>query len=342
MAEIPVHTMNDNAYQTFEAGDVLFESGETLSDAQLAYCTLGSLNADKNNAIIMPTYYGGTHEHSLYLTGDGRALDPDKYFIVIVNLIGNGVSSSPSHGLGADFPNVTIADNVRLQYRLLTEVYGVTKLALAVGHSMGAVQAYHWATLFPDFVERAAPFCGSAKISRHNFVFLEGMRGILIADPAWKGGRYEKQPLVGKRAMARAWAAWPPSAHFYRHALYETLGYASVNDFLERYWEATFCSIDANDLLAQIATWQSADISNNELHHGDFEKALASIKAKTFVMPCVSDAYFPPEDSEIEVSHMTNAEYRPIRSQWGHWAGSGRNPEDTAFIDAQLKELLAS
>ena len=207
---------------------------------------------------------------------------------------------------------------------------------------MGAVQAYHWATLFPDFVERAAPFCGSAKISRHNFVFLEGMRGILTADPAWQEGRYEKQPLAGVRAMARAWAAWPPSAHFYRHALYETLGYATLDDFLERYWEATFCSIDANNLLAQISTWQSADISNNELHNGDFEKALASIKAKTFVMPCVSDAYFPPEDSEIEVSHMTNAEYRPIHSQWGHWAGSGRNPEDTEFIDAQLKELLAS
>lgn len=333
--------MNDDAYQTFQAGDVMFESGETLSDARLVYCTFGELNADKNNAIIMPTHYGGTHEHSQYLTGEGRALDPEKFFIVIVNLIGNGVSSSPSHGLGADFPRVTIADNVRLQHRLLTEVHGVNKLALAVGHSMGAVQAYHWATLFPDFVERAAPFCGSAKISRHNFVFLEGMRGILTADPEWKNGRYDKQPLNGVRAMARAWAAWPPSAHFYRHAFYETLGYASVNDFLERYWEATFCSIDANDLLVQISTWQSADISNNTLHNGDFKKALASIKARTFVMPCISDAYFPPEDSEIEVSHMTNAECRPIRSLWGHWAGSGRNPEDTAFIDAQLKELLA-
>ncbi|MCZ6664671.1 MAG: hypothetical protein O7B81_05150, partial [Gammaproteobacteria bacterium] len=114
-----------------------------------------------------------------------------------------------------------------------------------------------------------------------------------------------------------------------------------LDDFLDRYWEATFCSIDANNLLAQIATWQSADISNNEIHQGDFERALASIKAKIFVIPCVNDAYFPPEDSEIEVSHMTNAEYRPIRSQWGHWAGSGRNPEDTAFIDEQITELLA-
>ncbi len=334
--------MNESAYQTFRAGDVILESDEVLPDARIAYCTFGSLNADKDNAIIVPTHYGGTHEHSQYLIGEGRALDPNEYFIVIANLIGNGVSTSPSHGLGADFPLVTIADNVRLQHRLLTEAFGVTKLALVTGHSMGAVQTYHWATLFPDFVERAAPFCGCAKISRHNFVFLEGMRGILTADPTWNNGRYETQPLVGIRAMARAWAAWPPSAHFYRHALYETLGYGSVNDFLERYWEATFCSIDANNLLAQISTWQSADISNNAIHNGDFEKALASIKARTFVMPCLTDAYFPPEDSEFEVSHLTNAEYRPIDSKWGHWAGSGRNPDDTDFLDRQIKELLAS
>jgi homoserine O-acetyltransferase len=257
-------------------------------------------------------------------------------------LIGNGVSTSPSHDLGADFPLVTISDNVRLQYRLLTEVFGITRLALAVGHSMGAVQTYHWAAQYPDFVQRAAPFCGSARISRHNFVFLEGMRGILTIDPEWNGGNYGEQPMVGKRAMARAWAAWPPSAHFYRHALYETLGYSSAEDFLERYWEATFCSIDANDLLAQISTWQSADISRNEQHKGNFEKALQSIKARTYVMPCLTDAYFPPEDSELEVSYMTNAEYRPIQSRWGHWAGSGRNPDDLAFIDAQLQELLSS
>ena len=333
--------MNNASFQTFHAGDVTLRSGAVLNDTRIAYQTFGSLNAAKDNAIIMPTHYGGTHEHSLYLTGEGRALDPGKYFIVIVNLMGNGVSSSPSHGLGADFPLVTIADNVRVQHRLLVEAYGVTSLALAVGHSMGAVQAYHWAAMFPDFVKRAAPFCGCAKISRHNFVFLEGMRGILTADPAWNEGRYETPPLVGIRAMARAWAAWPPSAYFYRHARYEALGFTSVEDFLEGYWVTTFCGIDANDLLAQIDTWQSADISNNDVHNGNFEAALASIKARTFVMPCVSDAYFPPEDSENEVSHMTNAEYRPIRSQWGHWAGSGRNPEDTAFIDAQLKALLA-
>jgi homoserine O-acetyltransferase/O-succinyltransferase len=334
--------MSEESYQTFQAGDVVLESGATLADARLAYQSFGALNANRDNAIIMPTHFGGTHANSRYLTGAGRALDPDRYFVVIANLFGNGMSSSPSHGLGPDFPRVTIADNVRLQHRLLVEQYNVKSLSLAVGFSMGAVTAYHWAAMFPDFVERAAPICGSAKISRHNFVFLEGMRGILTSDPAWQGGRYREQPRTGLRAMARAWAAWPPSSHFYRHAYYERLGYTSLDDFLDRYWEATYCGMDANNLLAQISTWESADISNDAPYGGDFSRALGAIKARTFVMPSLTDAYFPPQDSEIEMRGLPNAEYRPIDSEWGHWAGSGRNPEDTAFLDRQVKELLAS
>ncbi len=333
--------MTESSVETFSAGDVVLESGEILTDAKLVYCTSGELNAAKDNAIIMPTHFGGTHEHSQYLTGNGRALDPAKYFIVIVNLIGNGVSSSPSNSSGADFPVVTIADNVRLQHRLLVESYGVQKLVLAVGHSMGAVQAFHWGALFPDFVERVGAICGAAKISRHNDVFLQGMRGILTADPAWANGHYDTQPTLGLATMARAWGAWPPSSHFFRHAYYERLGFSSVEDFMQRYWEATYTGMDANNVLAQIATWRSADISANEFYGGDFPRALGAIKASVCVMPCVSDAYFPPEDSEREVSHMNNAVLRPINSEWGHWAGSGRNPDDTDFIDRQLKELLS-
>ena len=334
--------MTELACESFSAADFRLESGEILNDARLAYLTFGTLNSNGDNAIVVPTHFGGTHANSQYLIGEDMALDPRRYFIVVINLTGNGMSSSPSDGAGPDFPRVTIADNVRLQHRLLTESLGVSRLALAVGHSMGAVTAFQWAALFPDYVERAAPFCGAARISAHNHVFLEGMRGILIADPAWQQGRYTEQPLTGLKTMARAWAAWPPSAHFYRHALYENLGYTSLEDYIERYWEATYAAMDANNVLAQITTWESADISANDRYAGEFTRALAGIKAKTFVMPCSSDAYFPPEDSEIETAAMPNAELRMIKSRWGHWAGSGRNPADTTFIDTQLRELLSA
>jgi homoserine O-acetyltransferase len=208
---------------------------------------------------------------------------------------------------------------------------------------MGAQQAYHWAVQFPGMVERIAPWCGSARTSRHNFVFLEGVKAALTADAAWDGGWYRQQPTKGVRAMARVYAGWGPSQAFYREEVYLDMGYESLEDYLVDAWEERFLKIDANDLLAMLGTWQDGDISDSSRFGGDFHRALGAIKARALVMPSETDQYFPPGDNEIEVSHMPNAELRAIPSIWGHLAGGpGRNPVDTGFIDIALKELLAS
>src|ERR1700693_2564665 len=126
------------------------------------------------------------------------------------------------------------------------------------------------------------------------------MAAALMADSAWNEGRYAAQTIRRLRAMALAWCAWPPSSHFYRQRLYCELGYSSLEDFLERYWVATFTAMDANNLLCQSHTWLDADISRNEQFRGDFAAALRSISARALIMPSSSDAYFPPEDSALE------------------------------------------
>ena len=121
------------------------------------------------------------------------------------------------------------------------------------------------------------------------------------------------------------------------------MGFSSLEDYLITAWEGRYLQLDANDILAMVATWQFGDISDNPIYRGDFEKALGSIEARAFVMPSHTDQYFPPEDNRIEVSLMPNAELRTISTIWGHTGGGpGRNPADTAFIDSHLKELLAS
>lgn len=333
-------------FEVFEAGDVQLQSGMTLRSAKLAYKTYGRLNSAKTNAILYATRFYGTHEDNEFLIGDSRALDPSKYFIIVPNLFGNGLSSSPSNTPPpmdrARFPNVTIHDNVIMQRRLLMERYGIDRLALVVGWSMGAQQAYHWAALFPSSVERLAPIAGSARTSPHNHVFLEGVKAALTADAEWRNGWYDKPPTVGLRAMARCWAGWALSQEFYRKATYRLLGYSSVEDFLVAFWEGLFLRRDANNMLCQIWTWQHSDPSASELYRGDFAKALGAITAKTIVMPGKTDLYFPPEDSAIEISHMSHAELRPIPSIWGHYAGGAANQDDVAFVDAALRELLAS
>ena len=334
-------------YDIFELGDLVLQSGATLRGAKLAFKTHGALNASKDNVVVFPTSYGSPHTVNHPLIGENMALDPRKYFIVLPNMFGNGLSSSPSNApppyARARFPHVTLYDNVMCQHRLVSEHLGIDKVALALGWSMGAQQAFHWGALFPNMVERILPICGSAKTSRHNFVFLEGVKAALTADDAWQDGWYQKPPLKGLRAMGRVYAGWAASQAFYREEIYLKVGYSSLEDYLIEFWEGRRLDSDANDLLAMLWSWQNADISDNPLYGGDFEKALGSIMARAIVMPGKTDLYFPPEDNEIEVGHMPNAELRPIPSIWGHLAGGpGFNPEDTRFMDDAIRELLES
>ncbi|MDF3065720.1 MAG: metX 1 [Polyangiaceae bacterium] len=316
--------------ELFAVGEVALESGGTLRSARLAYVTRGKLNAAGDNAVLFPSYYTGTHRENLAMIGPGRALDPNEYFIVIVNLLGNGQSSSPSNY--ANFPAVTLRDNVTLQWRLL-ESLGVKQLALAYGWSMGAQQAYHHAALFPERVRALLAVCGSARTSPHNWVFLEGVKAALLADAT-------EPPQRGLKAFARVYAGWAYSQAFFRERLYERLGHASPEALL-RAWEEDHLGYDPRDLLCVLESWQGADISNNPTFRADLPSALRAITACTIVMPCRTDLYFPPEDSRLEVEHLPRAELRVLESKFGHVAGGpNRIAEDTAFVEAAIRELL--
>ncbi|WP_064203166.1 alpha/beta fold hydrolase [Brevibacillus brevis] len=333
-------------YDIFHLGDVRLQSGVTLPHAFIAYKTYGTLNAAKDNVIIFPTSFGDQHYQNEWLIGEDKALNPNQYFIIIPNMLGNGLSSSPSNTASpydqSHFPHVTIYDNVALQHRLITERFGIKKIALATGWSMGAIQAFQWAALYPDMVERLAPFAGTAKTWPHNIVLIEGIRAALQADVAWNNGQYTVSPAVGLRTLGRVYASWGFSQPFYREECYKALGYETLSEFISGFWEESFVPSDANDLLAMMWTWQHADISQNDRYKGDFETALRSIQARTVVMPVRTDLYFTPEDSEYETKHIPNATFKPIESIWGHLAGFGLNPVDTAFIDNTLKELLGT
>ena len=192
-------------YEVYEAGDIELQSGARLPAAQLAYKTYGALSSAKDNVVLMPTFYTGSHESNEAFFGTGRALDPARHFIVSINLMGNGLSSSPSkmpapHD-GPRFPNVTLWDNVACQYRLLDKVFGIERVRLVTGWSMGGCQSYQWAAQYPDMVDAILPFCASAKTSAHNNVFLEGVKAALCADGDWNDGDYTAPPVRGLKAF---------------------------------------------------------------------------------------------------------------------------------------------
>lgn len=333
-------------YQTFDLGDFVLQGGATLRGAKLAYQTYGTLAADKGNAIVYPTWYSGRHWDNEWLIGEGMALDPNRYFIIVPNMLGNGLSSSPSNMPPpydkARFPNVTMYDNVRAQHQLVAGYFGIETLPLVTGWSMGAGQTYQWAVSYPDMVRRIAPFCGSSHTSEHNIVFLEGVKAALTADDAFRGGWYDQKPVKGLRAAARVYAGWGFSQAFYWDRVYQELGFSSLEDFLVGFWEGFFLDDrDANNLLTMLWTWQNADVGKTPGFDGDTIAALRSITAKAMVLPAEKDLYFPPEDEAWACRYIPDAEHRVIPGVWGHFAGGGANPVDTKFIDDALKELLA-
>ncbi len=329
-------------YEVFELGDLALQCGITLRGAKLAYKTYGQLSTARDNAILMPTFFGARHTDVEPMLAPGRALDPARYFIVVPNLLGNGLSSSPSNTPPpfdrAAFPEITVYDNVACQHRLVTERLGIERLKLVVGYSMGAQQAFQWGALYPDSVTAIAPICGSARTSPHNYLFLDGVKAALTADGAFEDGWYESPPVKGLRAVSRVYAGWYLSQDFFREQEYRKLGLASLEDVV-RFTEGYFRERDANDLLAMLWTWQHADISANDLFRGDFEAALRAIRSRAIVMPSTTDLYFRVRDNELEVAHMPHAELRPIPSIWGHLAAL--NPADNRFIDEALNELLS-
>jgi homoserine O-acetyltransferase/O-succinyltransferase len=333
-------------HKTFELGDVELLNGGVLQQAQLAFQTYGELNAKKDNVVVMPTFYTGSHLRNEGYFGPGRSLDPARHFIVSINMFGNGISTSPSNAVeacrGADFPTVTLWDNIACQHRLLTEELGVEKIALVTGWSMAGCQSYQWAAQYPDMVDAILPFCASAKTSPHNIVFLEGVKGALTADGDYMDGRYTKQPERGLRAFGRAYAGWAFSQTFYREGHYKELGYDHFSELLDDWGQEHVDDWDANNLLAKLKTWQLGDVSANPLYKGDIEKALGAIKARAILMPCTQDLYFPPEDNAIEVQFMPNAELRPYDSPWGHCVASpGKVPAFEKFLDQAISELLS-
>lgn len=321
----------------------ILQKGGFLPNVSMAYRTLGKLNAARDNAVLVPSWYSGTEADSeTYLVGRDRALDPSKYFIILTNLLANGVSSSPSNMAApfekGRFPKITLHDNVRLQHKLVSEVLRLDSLRLVTGWSMGACQAYQWAAQYPDMVRACAPIAGSAKTASFNKVFLLSLRRALELDPVFKDGFYDRPPLAGLRAFATIYAGWGLSEPFYRNSGFADFSARDHEEFVAYFWEPFFQRCDANNLLSQLWTWEKGDISDNPIYRGDYAAALGAIKARTIILPVDLDRYFPPEDAEFEAKLIPNAECRVIRSDWGHMAPM--NPIDGPAIDAALRELL--
>lgn len=332
--------------EIFNLGDFQFQSGVIVPDVKLAYQTVGTLSPAKDNAILFPAFLAAEPDALERWIGQGRPLDPDKYFIIMPGHFGLAPSTSPENTAvpfdrGA-FPDIRIADDVIAQQRLLTEQFGITELQLVLGWSVGALQTWEWAVRFPQTVKRMASIAGAPVPSPWTKLWLySALEEQIASDPAWNNGFYDDPADVqaGVRRMAHATALTLPPIGFYREGeeLWAPLGFASTQDVVKRFFEAFWAPHDPNGIIAQARKARAADPAQG----GDLREALAGITAKTLVVAFSHDFMFPPEEGRRDAERVPGAQYREIVSAYGHLATFALSEQDVKAVDAELRTLLA-
>lgn len=324
------------------------EGGVTLPEARIVYGTYGHLNAARDNVILLPSHYMATHHGYEWLIGPGKALDTARVFLVATELFGNGHSSSPSNTPepfhGPRFPLVTIRDNVEAVRQLLLQDLRITHLQAVIGFSMGAQQAFQWAVSHPEFVDRVVATSGTAKTYPHGVVRLEGQIAALTADAAFNGGDYTEPPRKGLEAFAVVWTGWLFSQEWWRQELWKRNAKpgTTFEQVLANYRSNFLPGADANNLIAQMRTWEHHDVGGTPGFDGDVERALRSIRIPVLYMPSETDLYFPITDARYEAGLIPGVQFAPIPSLWGHPAGAAPNPEDARFLNERISAFLKS
>ncbi len=339
------------------------EGGVVLPEAHIVYGTYGTLNAARDNAVLLPSHYMAGRRGYEWLMGPDKALDPGKLFLVTTELFGNGSSSSPSNTPkpfdGPRFPLMTIRDNVEAAHRLLTEDLGITHLRAVIGFSMGAQQALQWAVSYPTFMDRVVATSGTAKTYPHGIVRLEGQIAAITADPVFANGDYTAPPTKGLEAFGTVWLGWLFSQEWWHEELWraEEKPGTTFQEYFEHFRKNFIPNADANNLILQMRTWESNDVGATKgfgapvkggyagnpgeaSTNAATERALASIRVPVLYMPSATDMYFPVTDAAYEARFIPKVIYLPIPSLWGHTAGAASNPADGKFLNEKIGAFM--
>jgi homoserine O-acetyltransferase len=334
---------SDNPWPTptrgfFETHDFHFDSGQTLDTLRLSYQTIGEKRYDTHgrvaNAVLVLHGTGGSSTQFLtpifasVLFSRSGLLSATKYFIILRDGIGHGESSKPSDSLRGMFPTYGYRDMVRADYLLLTEGLGVDHLRLVMGTSMGGMQSWLWAGMFPGFMDAAMPLASlPVQIAGRNRMSRKMIIDSIRLDPEWKNGEYEVQPVNGLRSALYI-LTWMSSIPLQWQKEAPTRDGADA--FLDKRIEKALQGTDANDLMWQVAS--SADYDPAPL--------LENIRVPLVAINSADDQVNPPElgllEEGIKKAKKGRAVVLPINDET---RGHGTHTH-AALWQHELKRLL--
>jgi homoserine O-acetyltransferase len=318
----------DGALQVAEVGDLPLANGQVLRGCKVGYRTFGKLDAKRSNAVLFPTWFTGTTARLVDSIGPGRLVDSSRYFVVAVDALANGVSSSPSNS-GAQprmrFPEIGIRDMVESQHALLTRVLHIDHLRAVVGISMGGMQAFQWAASYPAFVDRAVPVVGSPQLSPYDLLLWQAELDAILRDPEWQNGDY-KRPLELRVVNALQTLALSTPARF--NHLTTRQGFAAEAA------KASSASFDACDRVRQLQAMMAHDVAAP--FGGSLAKAGAAMKVPLLVVVDARDHMVNPAPA-LALAAAAKARVLELDTECGHLVPGCEGPKIAAAVADFLK-----
>lgn len=314
-------------------GDLQLENHAVIRDCKLGYRTVGKLNADRSNVILIPTWHTGTSEQLLSLLGAQGLFDPAPYFVIAVDAIGNGVSCSPSNSAsqhGGAFPAFGIRDMVASQYRLLTEQLGIRHLHAVLGYSMGGLQTFQWMVSHPDFMDVAIPIAATPRLSSYDLLFWRTAEQAIVSDPEFAAGRYQRNPALPLFQMVFALNANTPD-----YRVRQTPP-AAFDQFLRQTVEAAADAPDANDNLWQIRALLGHDIGAGTAGGAGLARAASQVRARVHIIGSRQD-HLVNVHPALELAPLLHAGTTVIDSDCGHFIIDCDMPKIRAAVETALR-----
>ncbi|HJY31046.1 MAG TPA: alpha/beta fold hydrolase [Pyrinomonadaceae bacterium] len=292
-------------------GDLKLQNGGVIRNCRVGYRTFGTLNNDKSNVIVFPTWAGGTTEQLKSNFGRGKLIDTTSYFVVAIDALSNGVSSSPSNSRlqpRMRFPMFSLRDTVESQHELLTKVLNLDHVKAVVGISMGGMQTFQWIVSYPDFMDKAVPIVGSPRLAPYDLMLWAAQIEALMRDRDWKGGNYVANPA---RALDFAFGELllTTPTDYNRRKTRE-----QVFADLEKARKDTK-RFDANDKIRQTQAMMQLDVSSN----------YGVVKAKVLVVVAKFDHVVTPGPAR-EFARLIGAKIIDLEGDCGHLATSCESP----------------
>ncbi len=300
--------------QFTDLGTCQLESGKTIHPCRIGYRVFGTLDAAKDNAVAFPLWFGGHSGDVGALIGPGprHFLNTDNTYVIALDPLGNGVSSSPSNSAsqhGVAFPAFTIRDMVHAEERVLRETLHLTHVHAIVGQSMGGLQTFEWGVDAPGMMDALVPIVGTPQLSSYDLLFWSTVRQALVTDPGFAGGHYTQNPPLPMVSYLTALNLASP-AYRVDHTTRE--GFAQ---YFQRLGAEMHLGTDANDYLHQLDAVLGHDIA----HGGSIYIAARQLQAPMLIINAQQDHMVNPI-LPLAFARLIHAKTLVLASDCGHMA----------------------